>query len=479
MEQFYCDGMKIRDSVGRERIFRGINICWKVPHISAEKVLELVESEKFLNFIETTDKKLGVNIIRLGVTWAPFEEEEGKYNDELIDAFKKYIQLLGERGIYVMLDMHQDLFAHCLCKFGDGAPKWAVANCKKQQHPFAVWAEGYFYMHSVQNAFNDFWNDRNGVQTKFVNMWSHLKERLSDCDNIIGYDYFNEPFIHANGRKVFLSLLENVTKIVFRKDIDYEKYYDDGKEKKDFARMALKIASIIKSPAGLKKLFTVMDSKENFASAVSGLEKYTEPFNKEYYQPFFDRMSREVGCEDKFNFFEHNYYSNLGIPFEISTKANDIYSPHAYDIFIDSPLYNKYSSNNRISFILDAIRENQLKMNVPVLFGEWGGGAPGSDWIKHIDFIMGEFEKYHWSSIYWGYHIKNKQLEKVFNRPYPVAVCGDITKIHTDSEKRIFTLEWQCSRDFGEDVMTEVYVPEKGIVKYPSVIGDNSIIIEY
>ena len=226
-------------------------------------------------------------------------------------------------------------------------------------------------------------------------MWSHLTEKLAGCDNIIGYDYLNEPYIHKNGRKTFLTLLENIAKITFNRNLNLEKYFVQGNDKKGFAKTAMKIASVIKTPGRLRRLFAVMDSKENFKKATEGLEKYAQPFNREYYQPFFDRMSREIGYDDKFNFFEHNYYSNLGVPFAIKVKENDVYSPHAYDVFIDSKLYNKYSSNNRISAIIDGIRENQIKMNVPVLFGEWGGGAPGNDWIKHIDFIMGEFEKYH------------------------------------------------------------------------------------
>lgn len=476
MEKFYCDGLKIRDAYGRERIFRGMNMCYKMPHLSAEKLLGFMDSKRFQKWIEKADNQ-GVNIIRFGLTWSALEPKEGKYDDELIEAVGKFFKILSEHGIYVMLDMHQDLYSSYF--HGDGMPKWAVNKEYSNPKQYAIWAEGYFYMQGVQNAFNDFWNDRDAVQTKFVKMWSHLTKKLADCGNIIGYDYLNEPYIHENGRKTFLNLLENIAKITFNRNLNLEKYFAPGKDKKGFAKIALKIVSVIKTPGRLRKLMVVMDNKENFKKATQGLEKYTQPFNEEYYQPFFDRMSREIGCDDKFNFFEHNYYSNLGIPFEIKVKENDVYSPHAYDVFIDSKLYNKYSSNNRISAILDGIRENQIKMNAPVLFGEWGGGAPGNDWIKHIDFIMGEFEKYHWSSIYWGYDMSNSHLEKVFNRPYPVAVCGDITKIHTDSEKRIFTLEWQCDRDYGKDVMTEVYVPQKGVLKYHNSQGNNRITVEY
>lgn len=470
---FYCDNLKIRDNFHRERIFRGVNIClkphWMNEHFVRKHLLNESNFEKF--------SSVGVNIIRLGITWAAIEPKEGQYNDELISALKEYIRKCAEHNIFVMFDMHQDLFAHYF--HGDGAPKWAIDPSYSNPRQYAIWAEGYFYMQGVQNAFYDFWTNRSNMQTKFIKMWEHVADSLSDCENIIGYDYFNEPYIHKDGRKVFLSLASNVIKTAYGKDVNFEKHFKNHRDKSGFARMAIKIFSFIRTRKGLHNLLNVMDSKEKFYDATNGLEKYTEEFNSDYYQPFFNTISNKVNKKGVFNFFEHNYYANLGLPFEIKLKENDVYSPHAYDVFIDSPLYNKYSSNNRIDCILSEIRKNQLKMNVPVIFGEWGGAAPGYDWIKHIDFIMGEFEKYHWSSIYWGYNFKKDKLTETFNRPYPVAVCGDITEIKTDIENRKFTLKWNCEKIFPDNIKTEIYVPEKGIITYENKIGENVIETEY
>lgn len=470
---FYCDNLKIKDEFGRERIFRGVNHC--IKEHNANKFLihrQLLKKKVFKDM-----KSIGVNVVRLGITWAAIEPHEGEYNDELISALKKFIEKCAENNIYVMFDMHQDLFSHYF--HGDGVPKWAIDSSYSNPHQYAIWAEGYFYMQGVQNAFYDFWTDRNEIQTKFIKMWKYVSDKLADCDNILGYDYFNEPYVHENGRKIFTSLVSNVMKVAYGRDLDFEHYFKNVKDKHGFARLAVKVFSYVRTRKRLEALLNVMDSTENFGKAVEGLEKYTENFNRNYYQPFFNKISEDVNNKGIFNFFEHNYYSNLGIPFEIEHKSNDVYSPHAYDLFIDSPLYNKYSSDNRIRYILSAIRENQLKMNVPVLFGEWGGGAPGHDWLKHIDFIMSEFEKYHWSNIYWGYDFKKDELEKVFNRPYPIAVCGDIEEIRTDSKNREFTLKWTCEKEFPDNIKTEIYIPNKGTFKYENKIGENIIQIKY
>ena len=227
---------------------------------------------------------------------------------------------------------------------------------------------------------------------------------------------------------------------------------------------------------GLKKFLNKLDSYETFGNAVKGLEKYTEGFNREYYQLFVDSMADKI-ADEKLAFFEHNYYSNLGIPFEIQTKDNYIYSPHAYDLFIDSPLYNDYSSNARIKYIIDSIRKNQLKMNVPVVMGEWGGSAQnGHKWVEHIDYIYSQFEKYQWSSIYWNYRIHDKKFTSVINRPYPCAVCGDIVEYSTDSNSRSFRLEYNCKENTAPTV---VFVPNRGYVEFENKVGKNVINLNY
>ena len=65
MEKFYCDGLKIRDAYGRERIFRGMNMCYKMPHLSAKKFLGFIDSKRFQKWLEKFNGK-GVNIIRFG-----------------------------------------------------------------------------------------------------------------------------------------------------------------------------------------------------------------------------------------------------------------------------------------------------------------------------------------------------------------------------------------------------------------------------
>lgn len=478
INKFHCDNIVLRDELNRQRIFRGINICVKSRGKDDEKIREWGKSICSDEYIDRLLKN-GINLVRVGLTWELIEPEENKFNRDFIDIFKTFAEKCREKDIYIFLDMHQDCFSnYCSKPWGDGAPEWAVPADIKPEHHIAIWAEGYFYMNGVQKAFRDFWHNENHIQDKFVKAWRFYASEFEQLDNVIGYDYLNEPFIEKDGRNVFLNLLENVVKLSLNKTLDLKKNFINRSAKAGFVKSVLQIAFSVKSIKKLKYVSEFFDNKENFGKTLEGFEKYTDEFNSKYYAPFFSKMCKEVNETSALNFFEHNYYSNLGIPFSIDcTDEKSVYSPHAYDLFIDSPLYNKYSSDARVEHILDNVRANQLKMNVPVIFGEYGGGSNGTQWLKHIDYIIGQFEKYQWSNAYWGIDFENELLLDVLNRPYPVAVNGNIVEYKTNSSQRTFTLTW--TQD-NTDAKTIVYIPgEKGMTEYDGQIGENKIEIKY
>lgn len=457
---------KIVDEYGRERIFKGVNLCFKDPKLKPSMM------QRFMSFVLNQAKKNGINIIRLGTTWASIEPKEGQYNDALIKQLRDFVDSCANENIEVLLDMHQDLFTS-QGKWGDGAPKWVIDPSIKTIKPMAIWAEGYFYMDSVQQEFYDFWTNKNGIQDKFADMWVHFASYFKDCDNIIGYDFLNEPYPYKNGRRIFLSLLTGLVEHTFGVKLNAERYFEKYPNRKAFIKVVLDIVKVVKTPKRLKQLLKDFDSYETFSSIQKDFSQYIDDFNSAYYQPFFNKMRGRLS--DRLPFFEHNYYSNMGVPFEINSQGA-VYSPHAYDVFIDTQMYNK-SSTQRIQYILDNIKANQDKMNAPVIFGEWGGSCKtGTGWIKHIDYVYNQMEKNKWSSIYWGYKFNNEKFTEVINRPYPIAVCGDIVEYHSDSAKREFELKWIQDKEYP--VPTMVYTP-KGIEEIYGAIGENTFSIKY
>ena len=471
------DNLAIRDEYGRQLIFKGVNHCIKTDSLNRLGYRKFKSLNKIIDeYDKTLDKYVeqGVNIIRLGFNWAVLEPKRNCFDESAFEFLKKHIELAQQHGIYILLDLHQDLFCSKF-RFGDGAPKWAVEDYPRKR-PIAIWAEGYFYFKDVQRAFNDFWRNKDNMQSDFSALWDKIIQEFKDFDNIIGYDFLNEPMITDHSNEVFCRLINGAVKEGLNENFCAESYFKNGRERRGFINMVFAFMHKVQKNGGIKKLLTSLDSYQAFENAVTGLEAYTEEFNRRYYQPFIDSMSEKID-DGRLSFFEHNYYSNLGIPFEIEVKDNYIYSPHAYDLFIDSHLYNNYSSNDRIKYIIDSIRKNQLKMNVPVVMGEWGGTAHnGHKWVEHIDYIYSLFEQNQWSSLYWNYKPDDEKFTCVINRPYPCAVCGDIIKYSSDSKSRHFILEYDCKQDTAPTV---IFIPNKGYTEFENKIGKNIIEINY
>ena len=63
---------------------------------------------------------LGVNAVRLGHHWAGAEPVRGQYNQTFLDIMKSQTKLAEDHGIYVLVDVHQDVLAAQFC--GHGVP---------------------------------------------------------------------------------------------------------------------------------------------------------------------------------------------------------------------------------------------------------------------------------------------------------------------------------------------------------------------
>lgn len=53
------------------------------------------------------------------------EPEPGVYNEDYLKEIDERIQWAEQNNLFVVLDMHQDLFS---VKYSDGAPEWATLD---------------------------------------------------------------------------------------------------------------------------------------------------------------------------------------------------------------------------------------------------------------------------------------------------------------------------------------------------------------
>ena len=172
-------------------------------------------------------KKMGFNMVRLGVIWESVEKEPGVYDMEYLDKVEEIINTLGKNGIYTMVDAHQDVFSRNFC--GEGVPYFytnqleydnkcdaslvtqflgfvgycktlsdfdfnydenglpEIEDCKKTS-----FAE-YHYLAEFSSAYREFYLNTGNVQDKFIEFWKVVATKFKGNKYIIGYDFWNEP----------------------------------------------------------------------------------------------------------------------------------------------------------------------------------------------------------------------------------------------------------------------------------------------
>lgn len=480
MERIFVDKTRFIDEYGRERIFSGINCVDKgAPgkiFKTKRKYTTPLKSEFIADF-----KRLGFNLVRLGIVWDAVETQPGQYNDEYLDKIVKLGKELEENGIYFYLDMHQDLYGPKTG--GDGAPAWAtLTDGEKSERKWFVWAEPYFAGRAVSNAFRHFWNndtvENKGLWEHYLAMWQHVISKFDGNTALIGYDFLNEPFPPALiGKNIFAMLLERVIKILNEEDgkqykpLGINKILDEFAQRKGLRIAVTAMLKEIKTKERLKKLVNILGTKEGFAEIGAAAAETVRKFDEEYYTPFIYFMAKGIRKQtDKgIMFLENSYYSNLGIPYCAKPieyngirEPQQAFAPHGYDLLVDSPLY-RFASANRTDVIFNQHKLSQERLQMPVIVGEWGGSSNGIRWHAHLKHLLSGFEENLWSNTYWCFQ-KNLLTKKslgidVISRPYPQAVCGKILSSKYNRNSDTYSLEFNQEHDF--DTPTQIYLHKK------------------
>ena len=104
------------DAHGRVRIFHGAARVQKKPPWYFP---DLLEGDTEARAMEA----LGFNVLRLGFMWSGYNPAPGEYNRSYVEVIKTTVAQLNAHGVYVLLDMHQDILSSAFCLY-DGAPRW-------------------------------------------------------------------------------------------------------------------------------------------------------------------------------------------------------------------------------------------------------------------------------------------------------------------------------------------------------------------
>eukprot|EP00347_Sterkiella_histriomuscorum_P017920 403347472 len=220
---------QIVDKYGRASIFHGVNVVYKLPPY-------LPIRNKFNADDSLTDKEIddlvkwGFNLVRLGVMWEAVETSPGVYDQAYLDSVTDLVNKLGQKGVFTLIDAHQDVFARRMC--GEGMPNFYVtpevlqhdcpsgfmswvldevgvfSDCKElskynftydkdnnpniqdcQQRGF--W--NYYASPESASAFERLFYNSDGLQDKFIAYWDKVSKQFGQNKYVIGFDPLNEP----------------------------------------------------------------------------------------------------------------------------------------------------------------------------------------------------------------------------------------------------------------------------------------------
>ncbi|MBO6157802.1 MAG: cellulase family glycosylhydrolase, partial [Firmicutes bacterium] len=397
-------------------------------------------------------RHMGFNLIRFGIFWDGAEPEPGRIDREYLSRVKAYIQEAEKNGIYVMVDMHQDLFAQ---KYGDGAPDWACLD-EGLPHPdnCRVWYEAYLSSEAIIRAADNFWANKPtadgvGLLDHYEKMWEVIADTLKDCPNVIGLEPMNEPFMGSLARNAF------------------------GQ-----AQMQL----MQKNPA-----FSIQDPSKatpeeigEFMGIVAG---HFLQFDKTTLMDFYRRMAHAISkTSDLAIITGGNIYCSTDLPTGIERLEgiSQIYGPHGYDSVVDTDNYAAFSQDN-VERLYQHKREAQDQLGLPTIAAEWGA-FPSRDFtnllIRDMNSIV---ERNLWGSAYCEYHPGMDQNPNFtsLRRAYPMATAGWLTAYHYDEAQRLFTVSFEAEP--GESLIFLPFVDGKvtvdGEAKYQlETLGENALL---
>jgi len=163
--------------------------------------------------------------------WEAVERTPGQFNQTYLAEVESLINRLGQKGIYTLVDAHQDILARRIC--GEGIPNFyavdlprhckggnfswfmeTIGVCKSiqdynftydsdgnplisdcQKHNFA----GYYPSPESVELFDRIYtnNETYKLQDKFIEYWKTVAAKYANNDYVVGFDPLNEPFPSA------------------------------------------------------------------------------------------------------------------------------------------------------------------------------------------------------------------------------------------------------------------------------------------
>ncbi|WP_169577639.1 cellulase family glycosylhydrolase [Sinimarinibacterium sp. CAU 1509] len=193
-------GRWLMDADGRVVVLHGFNMVAKRPPYRPSALGFGADDADFI-------ASQGFNTVRLGLIHKGFVPEPGHYDAAYLDDIAATAELLTARGIYVLLDFHQDLYNERYQ--GEGFADWATqdsvagdpADSPRCAQGFPV---NIFTCDALWEAFDRFLGINGetpaqsargmSLQDEFAEAWTQVAQRFVKMPGVFGYDLLNEPY---------------------------------------------------------------------------------------------------------------------------------------------------------------------------------------------------------------------------------------------------------------------------------------------
>ena len=202
---------RLIDTQGREVLIHGTNIVIKeFPwHPKSEGFAQDTFSEEDMKFMQS----LGLNGVRLGMMWPGLVPNKGQFNKTYLDIMVSLVTKASKYGIYILLDMHQDVMSRRFCV--EGFPYWTIDPEVAKNFPFPLhepykldpttnlpssadcgrfsWAT-YYLTQAVGQSFENLYTNANGLRDEWAKFWIKTAQTFKNHTNVMGYELINEPW---------------------------------------------------------------------------------------------------------------------------------------------------------------------------------------------------------------------------------------------------------------------------------------------
>ena len=185
----HADGRWFRDPLGRVVVLHGLFAVWKgAPYYPPD---DATVPNGFTAADADHFAALGFDAVRLAWFWRGLEPAKDQFDGPYLDGIAAVFRKLADRGVFVVLDSHQDGFTDRYN--GLGFPDYVAFDDGLAFDPASKFPLNYFQP-ATSRAFDNFYAGRGGSWLYFARAWQTVARRFAADPMLVGYDLMNEPW---------------------------------------------------------------------------------------------------------------------------------------------------------------------------------------------------------------------------------------------------------------------------------------------